>query len=141
MLRAGHHSLQFVVLFAPFGMKTAAMKFVSQQARSDGMASVRKRIVPGVGVAAGFGVLLMLYLAYSSDLLDRTLFRKAELTMVLSLLALGGPRAAVSTVVLSSMQALGQIRMIALIRIGLEPVGKFLLAGIAVSFGFGLAGS
>ena len=129
-----------VVLFAPLGMETAVMKFVSQQAGSDGMAPALKTILSGVGVAAGFGVLLALCLSFSSDLLARTLFGKPELSPVLSLLALGVPLAAVSTVVLSSIQALGQIRMMALIRNGLEPVGKFLLAGIAVSIGFGLAG-
>ena len=129
-----------VVLFAPLGMETAVMKFVSQQASPDGMASVRKTIASGVGVAAGFGLHLALCLAFSSDLLSRTLFGKPELSPVLLLLALGVPLAAVSTVVLSSMQALGQIRTMALIRNGLEPAGKFLLAAIAVSMGFGLAG-
>jgi O-antigen/teichoic acid export membrane protein len=129
-----------VVLFAPLGMETAVMKFVAQQAGSDGMVSVRKTIVSGVGVAIGFGVFLALCLAFSSDLLARMLFGKPELSPVLFLLAMGVPLAAVSTVVLSSMQALGQIRMTALIRNGLEPAGKFLLAAIAVSFGFGLAG-
>ena len=129
-----------VVLFAPLGMETAVMKFVSQQAGSNGMAPVRQTIVSGVGVAAGFGLLLALCLAFSSDLLARTLFGKPQLSPVLSLLALGVPLAAVSAVVLSSMQALGQIRMMAIIRNGLEPVGKFLLAGIAVLMGFGLAG-
>ena len=129
-----------VVLFAPLGMETAVMKFVSQQAGMEGMASVRKTIASGVGVAAGFGLLLALFLALSSDLLARTLFGKPELSPVLSLLALGVPLAAVSAVVLSSMQGLGKIRTMALIRNGLEPVGKFLLAAIAVSIGFGLAG-
>lgn len=129
-----------VVLFAPLSMEMAMMKFVSQQAGSDGMASVRKTIAAGVGVAAGFGLLLALCLALFSDLLARTLFGKPELSPVLSFLAIGVPLAAVSTVVLSSMQALGQIRMMALIRNGLEPVGKLVLAGIAVWIGFGLAG-
>ena len=44
-----------VVLFAPLGMETTVMKFVSQQAGVGGMASVRKTIVSGVGMAAGFG--------------------------------------------------------------------------------------
>ena len=129
-----------VVLFAPLSMETAVMKFVSQQPGPDGMASARKTIMSGVGMAAGFGVLLALCLAFSSDLLARTLFKKPELSPVLLLLALGVPLAAVSTVALSSIQALGQIRTMALIRNGLEPVGKFLLAGIAVWIGFGLAG-
>lgn len=129
-----------VVLFAPLGMETSVMKFVSQQAGSDGMASVRKTILSGVGVAAGFGLLLALALALSSDLLARTLFGKPELSPALLLLALGVPLVAVSAVVLSSMQALGQIRTMALIRNGLEPTGKFFLAAIAVSMGFGLAG-
>lgn len=129
-----------LVLFAPLGMETAVMKFVSQQAGSNGMTSVRKTIASGVGVAAGFGLLLALCLAFSSDLLARTLFGKPELASVLSLLALGIPLAAISAVVLSSIQALGQIRTMVLIRNGVEPVGKFLLAGIAVSIGFGLAG-
>jgi len=129
-----------VVLFAPLGMETTVMKFVSQQVGSDGMASVRKTIVSGVGVAAGFGLFLALCLAFSSDLLARTLFGKPELSPILLLLALGVPLAAVSAVVLSSMQALGHIRAMTLIRNGLEPVGKFLLAAIALSIGFGLAG-
>lgn len=129
-----------VVLFAPLSMETAVMKFVSQQPGPDWMASARKTIVSGVGMAAGFGLLLALCLAFSSDLLARTLFGKPELSPVLLLLALGVPLAAVSAVVLSSIQALGQIRTMALIRNGLEPVGKFLLAGIAVWIGFGLAG-
>ena len=129
-----------LVLFAPLGMEKAVMKFVSQQKGLDRTASVRKTIASGIGVAAGFGLFLALCLAFSSDLLARTLFGKPELSPVLLLLALGVPLAAVSTVVLSSMQALGQIRTMALIRNGLEPAGKFLLAALAVSMGFGLAG-
>jgi O-antigen/teichoic acid export membrane protein len=128
------------VLFAPLGMETAVMKFVSHHAGPDGMASARKTIASGVGVAAGFGLLLALCLAFSSDLLSRTLFGKPELSPIFLLLALGVPLAAVSAVAISSLQALGQIRTMALIRNGLEPVGKFLLAAIAVSMGFGLAG-
>jgi O-antigen/teichoic acid export membrane protein len=129
-----------VVLFAPLGMETAVMKFVSQEFGSNRMALVRKTIVSGVGVAAGFGLVLALCLAFSSDLLARSLFGKPALSPVLSFLALGVPLAAVSAVVLSSIQALGQIRPMMLIRNGLEPIGKFLLAGIAVSIGFGLSG-
>jgi O-antigen/teichoic acid export membrane protein len=128
------------VLFAPLGMETAVMKFVSQEAGSGRMASARKTIVSGVGVAAGFGLLLALCVAFSSDMLAYTLFGKPELSPILSLLALGIPLAAVSAVALQSMQALGQVRMMTLIRNGLEPVGKFLLAAIAVWIGFGLAG-
>lgn len=128
------------VLFAPLGMETAVMRFVSQEAGSGGMASARKTIVSGVGVAAGFGLFLALCMAFSSDMLAHTLFGKPELSPVLSLLALGIPLAAGSAVALQSMQALGQVRMMALIRNGLEPVGKFLLAAIAVWVGFDLAG-
>ena len=128
------------VLFAPLSMETAVMKFVSQQAGSDGMASARKTIASGMGIAAGVGLLLALCLAFSSDLLARMFFGKPELSSVLSLLALGVPLAAVSSVALSSMQALGEIRTMALIRNGLEPVGKFLFAAVAVWIGFGLAG-
>lgn len=128
------------VLFAPLGMETAVMKFVSQEAGSGGMASARKTISSGVGVAAGFGLLLALCMAFSSDMLAHTLFGKPELSSVFLLLAIGVPLAAISAVAISSLQALGQIRTMALIRNGLEPMGKFLLAAIAVSIGFGLAG-
>lgn len=128
------------VLFAPLGMEIAVMKFVSQEAGSDGMASARKTIALGVGGAAGFGLLLALGLTLSSDLLAIRLFGKHELSSVFLLLAIGVPLAAVSAVAISALQALGQIRTMALIRNGLEPGGKFLLAAIAVSMGFGLAG-
>lgn len=128
------------VLFAPLGMETAVMKFVSQEAGSGGMASARKTIMSGVGVAAAFGLLLALCMAFSSDMLAHTLFGKPELSSVFLLLAIGVPLAAVLAVAISSLQALGQIRTMALIRNGLEPVGKFILAAIAVSMGFGLAG-
>lgn len=128
------------VLFAPLGMETTVMKFVSQEAGSRGMVSARKTIVSGAGVAAGIGLVLSLCMLLFSDVLAHRLFGKPELAPVLSLLALGIPLAAVSSVVLPSIQALGQVRMMTLIRNGLEPVGKFLLAATAVWIGFGLAG-
>lgn len=128
------------VLFAPLGMETAVMKFVSQHTGSGGMASARKFIASGAGVAAGFGLLLALGLACSSDLLATHLFGKPELSTVLSVLALGVPLAAVSILLLSSIQALGHIRWTVLIRNGVEPVGKFLLAGLAAGMGWGLHG-
>ncbi|WP_053381852.1 flippase [Nitrospira moscoviensis] len=128
-----------LVLFAPLGMETAVMKFVSQ-AGSNGIASVRKTLVSAAGMAAGFGALLSLSLLWCANPLAREVFGKPDLAPVLVVLALAVPLAALSTILLSTMQALGQIRWMVLIRNGVEPVGKLLLAGIALSMGFGLGG-
>jgi O-antigen/teichoic acid export membrane protein len=128
------------VLFAPLSMETAVMKFVSQRGKGDGIVSVHRTIASGIATAAGFGVLLALGLMFSADLLADRLFAKPQLSTVLLVLALGIPFAAISTVLLSSLQAVGQIRSMVMIRNGVEPAGKFLLAGLAVSMGWGIHG-
>jgi O-antigen/teichoic acid export membrane protein len=124
------------VLLSPLGMETAVLRFVSQEANA---ASTQSTILSALGVTAAFGTFLALTLAVFSNQLAGA-FGKPELAHVLIVLAMGVPVVALSTVLLSSLQALGQIRSMVLIRNGLEPIGKFLLAGIAVTFGFGLSG-
>jgi len=129
-----------LILLAPLGLDTTIMKYVSQSLGLGETHRIRPYILLAGGVTLLCGALFAVCLGLFSGLLAEKIFDKPELTRVLVIFAIGVPVAAVSTVLLSSLRALHDVRQYVSIKYFFEPIGKFALAVAAVWIGWGLAG-
>lgn len=127
-------------LIALLGMDTSSIKFVSEHLSHGQVGKARSTVVLSACITALCGLLAGLGLALVAEPLSIAIYQKPELITVLLLFAAAVPLASVTTVLISSLQAYQTIRVTVLIKYLWEPIGKFLLGGIVLWAGFGLAG-
>lgn len=129
-----------LLLVAIAGIDTGTIKFVSEY-RTQGQAeSARRAIATAVVLVTGLGLIAALGLLLSAAPLSVQLYGKPELTTVLLWFALALPCALLGSLLLSSMQAMQTVRYTVGIKYLWEPIGKWVLAGLALWGGFGLGG-
>jgi len=129
-----------LVLLAPLALDIGVIKLVSGQLTLGETGRVRRTII-NVGMIAGAsGLLAGLGLVFFTPFLSTSIYHKPELSGVLLFFAAAIPFATLSTVLLGALQGFQTVRYTILIKYLWEPVGKFLLVAIALTFGFGLYG-
>ncbi len=129
-----------LLLVAMAGVDTGAIKFVSEY-RAQGQAeAARRAIATAVVLVTGLGLIAALGLLLSATPLSVQLYGKPGLTSVLLWFALALPCGLLGSLLLSSMQAMQTVRYTVAIKYLWEPIGKWMLAGLALSGGFGLGG-
>ncbi len=129
-----------MALVVPLGMDAGTIKFVSEYRTNQDRQGVYRTIVQAGGVTFLTAVLSAVCLAVFASTIGESFYHKPELTPFLLYFAAGVPLYAVTSVFLASLQAHHTVRPLILVRYIWEPVGKFLLAGLAVWAGWGLAG-
>lgn len=130
-----------ILLFiAIAGVDTGTIKFVSEYLAQGRPEAARQAIMTAMSVVMGLGVIAALGLLLVADPLFGQLYGKPGLTTVLTWFALTLPFAMVGNLLLSALQAVRIVRYTACIKYLWEPVGKWMLAGLALYAGFGLAG-
>ena len=129
-----------VVLVAIAGVDTGAIKFVSEYRAQGQEEAARRAIATAVVLVAGFGLVAGLGLLFSAAPLSMQVYGKPELATVLLWFAVALPFALVGSLLLSSLQALQTVRYTVGIKYVWEPIGKWVLAGLALWGGFGLGG-
>ena len=129
-----------LLLVAIAGVDTGTIKFVSEY-RAQGQAeAARRAIATAVVLVTGLGLIATLGLLLSAAPLSVQLYGKPGLTTVLLWFALALPCALLGSLLLSSMQAMQTVRYTVGIKYLWEPIGKWVLAGLALWGGFGLGG-
>jgi len=129
-----------LLLVAIAGVDTGTIKFVSEY-RAQGQAEAARRVIAtAVVLVTGLGLIAALGLLLSATPLSVHLYGKPGLTTVLLWFALALPCALVGSLLLSSLQALQTFRYTVGIKYLWEPIGKWVLAGLALWGGFGLGG-
>lgn len=137
----GFSLFNILILFAPLGLEMSVMKFVSQSFDDIKTDRNRQHILAAARMALLFGSAFGVILALSADFLSNEVFGKPGLAPVLFFFAVGTPFAALSSVLLSSLRALHDVRQFVSIKYFVEPVGKFTLAGLMIWCGWGLTGT
>ena len=129
-----------LALVTVLGMDVGVVRFVSQHLGLGEETKARTVILQATavsglcGLAAGVGLFLL------AEPIAVSIYQKPELATVLQFFSFAVPLAAVGAVILSALQAHQTVRYTIWIRHGWEPAGKFLLAGMLLWAGFGLAG-
>ena len=129
--------LVFIVIA---GVDTGTIKFVSEYLAQGQPEAARQALMTALSVVSGLGVIAALVLLLVADPLFGQLYGKPGLTTVLMWFALTLPFAIVGNLLLSGLQAFQIVRYTALIKYLWEPIGKWMLAGLALYAGFGLPG-
>jgi O-antigen/teichoic acid export membrane protein len=129
-----------LLLVAIAGVDTGTIKFVSEY-RAKGQAdAARRAIATAVILVTSLGLITALGLFLSATPLSVQLYGKPGLTIVLLWFAVALPCALLGSLLLSSMQAMQTVRYTVGIKYLWEPIGKWVLAGLALWGGFGLGG-
>ncbi len=129
-----------VLLVGCAGLDTGVIKFVSAYMAQGRMDDARRVIATAVtivtllGVVAGIG-----FWAMAAPLSER-LYQKPGLALVLVCFAPALVFALIGTLLLSSLQAFHTVRYTVALKYLWEPVGKWVLAGMAIWAGWGLSG-
>ena len=121
-------------------MDAGAIKFITEYRTHQDRQGVYRTIVQAGGVTFLTAVFSAVCLAGFASSISKSLYHKPELTTFLVYFAAGIPLYAVTGVFLASLQAHQTVRPLIIVRYIWEPVGKFVLAGLAVWAGWGLAG-
>ncbi len=130
-----------ILLFiAIAGVDTGTIKFVSEYHAQRRTEDVRQALTTAMTMVMGLGVIAATGLLLVADPLFGQLYGKPGLTSVLTWFALTLPFAMVGNLLLSALQAVQIVRYTAFVKYLWEPIGKWMLAGLALYAGFGLAG-
>lgn len=129
-----------LALFAPLALDVGVIKFVSGQLAAGETGRASRTIVAAGAIATASGLLAAVGLALFAPWLSSSIYHKPALSAVLWWFAVALPLAAPTVVLLGALQAAQTVRYTVGVKYLWEPAGKFLLAGLAVAFGFGLYG-
>lgn len=127
-----------VTMVVLFGMDSAATKYVSEHLARGDRNAAHRTLFHAVAISLSASVIAAGCMAAAAGVVAQALYRRPELATVLLVLAAGVPFAVLSATMIPGLQAFQSVRATILIRYLWEPVGKFLLVGIALYVGFGL---
>jgi O-antigen/teichoic acid export membrane protein len=129
-----------ISLTVVFGMDVGATKFVSHHLAEGQDGKARSTIIAAASLAFCSGLVAAIGLAWLAHPIAMTLYNKPDLTLSLMCFAAAIPLAALTSVLLSALQAYQTVRYTILIKYLWEPAGKFVLAGLFLWAGFHLLG-
>ncbi|OGW52008.1 MAG: hypothetical protein A2V62_06295, partial [Nitrospirae bacterium RBG_19FT_COMBO_58_9] len=129
-----------LALVVPLGMDAGAVKFISEQQARQDLRGSHRTIVQAAALTVLVSIFAALGLAHFAPMISESLYHKPELKTFLLYFALGIPLSALTGVLLAALQAHQTVRPLIMVRYVWEPVGKFLLACLALWVGWGLAG-
>ncbi|MEK6639961.1 MAG: flippase [Nitrospirota bacterium] len=107
------------------GLDRAILRFVPAVSLHSQTPPARSVVKIITGISAGIGGVIGLGLLALSSSLSMQVFHKIELTPVLILFSFAIPLFAISTILLSTLQALQDVRWRVFVKYGCEPVIKF----------------
>ncbi|HMV58596.1 MAG TPA: flippase [Nitrospira sp.] len=129
-----------LTLVVPLGMDAGAIKFISEyRTRQDSEGAQRIVLMAGT-VTFLTAALTAICLAGLSSLISLSVYHKPELNILLLYVAAGIPLYALTSILLASLQSHHTVRPLIVVRYLWEPIGKFILADLVISAGWGLAG-
>jgi O-antigen/teichoic acid export membrane protein len=129
-----------LVLGTVFGVDTGAVKFVSYHLGEGQLRKAKAVLVAAASTAFSSGLITAIGLAVLAPSLALVVYGIPEITASFRLFALAIPFAAVTIVLISGLQAFQTVRYTVIIKYFWEPIAKFVLAALAIFFGYQLLG-
>ena len=123
------------------GLDSAILRFVPASTVHSQAPSTRSVVKIIAGMSAGIGGVIGLALLALSSSLSMYVFHKTELTPVLALFSIAIPLFAISTIFLSTLQALQDVRWRVFVKYGCEPVIKFAITVALLWIGWDVFGA
>ena len=129
-----------LVLVVPLGMEAGAIKFISERRERQNLCGTKVIVVQAAGVTVVTSIVAAVCLATLAPIISERLYHKPDLQNVLWLFSLAVPFSAITSVLLAALRAQHTVRPFVTVRYLWEPVGKFLMAGGLLWWGWGLGG-
>jgi O-antigen/teichoic acid export membrane protein len=129
-----------VTLTVVFGMDIGAIKFISHHLAEGQQSRARETLVAAGALAFGSGLIAAIGLTLLAHPLAVTLYNKPDLVLSLICFATAIPLCTMTIVLLSTLQAFQNVSYTIFIKYLWEPIGKFVLAGVALWAGFHFLG-
>lgn len=129
-----------LVLVVPLGMEAGVIKFISERHERQNSGGTEPIIIHAAVVTFVTSVVAAVCLAMLAPLISQRLYHKPDLYNVLWLFSLAVPFSAITGVLLAALRAYHTVRPLVTVRYLWEPMGKFLLAGGLLWWGWGLVG-
>jgi O-antigen/teichoic acid export membrane protein len=129
-----------VVLIAPLGFETGALRFISHALGRDDRRGAQRVIVQVTILVILSSLGAAVLLAVSAPWLSRRVYANAELARALWWFAAAVPLAVVSTVLLDVIRSFQLVRYTVLVKYVWEPCGKFVLGALLLWAGYALTG-
>ena len=129
-----------LTLVVVFGMDTGAIKFISHHLIEEQHAKARQTLVAAASIAFGSGLVAAVGLGLLAPPLAMTVYGKPEMILSLLFFAAAIPLAALTTVLISALQAFQTVRYTIHIKYLWEPIAKFVFAAVLLWAGLQLLG-
>jgi O-antigen/teichoic acid export membrane protein len=129
-----------VILIAPLGFETGALRFISHALGRNDRAAAQRSVVQVMTLVLVSGFAAGALLVLLSPWLAKDIYGSPLLSRVLPWFAAAVPLAVISTVLLDVIRSFQLVRYTVLVKYVWEPVGKFLIAGALFWAGYALSG-
>ena len=129
-----------LVLVVPLGMEAGAIKFISERRERQDPCGINAIVGQAAVVTFSTSIVAAACLALLAPIISERLYHKPDLQTVLWLFSLAVPFSAITGVLLAALRAHHTVRPLVMVRYLWEPVGKFVLAGGFLGWGWGLVG-
>jgi len=127
----------FVGVIANLGLSQGIVRFGAISARDEGLDGIHRATMAGLRIALPVGLVMMMGVLWSADLVAVSIFRKPELAPLLRVLGLSVPLMSVQTSLLAGTVA-RKIMRYSVIVLTLQPLAALLLAILLMALGYGV---